>query len=150
MAAIQTTLLGRRRTKGPFFSKAENISSSRYYSVIEALWKLSPVDDRKSFFEIAQTLWSTVYSTDVTAREQLLSQAENDSQEQLSSKLMTVSHQRREYVTRVRISRVCDEFCYLLPTEAAQEKLWPYNEERKTPQTDINMILKALVLVDYY
>lgn len=99
MAAIQTTLLGRRRTKGPFFSKAENIDSSPYYSVIEALWKLSPVDDRKSFFEIAQTLWSTVYSTDVTAREQLLSQAENDSQEQLSSKLMTVSHQRREYVT---------------------------------------------------
>ena len=31
--------------------------SPRLYSVIEALWKLSPVDDRKAFFEKAKTIY---------------------------------------------------------------------------------------------
>ncbi len=54
---IQKTLFGRRRSKNPFFSKFENISSSLYYSVIEALWKLSPLDDRKAFFENMKTIY---------------------------------------------------------------------------------------------
>ena len=95
MAAIQTKRFGRRRSKGPFFSKSENISSSLYYSVIETLRKLSLADNRKAFFKKAKTLWVMKYSTNEMAREfSQADQLENDSQEQLLPSFLVAGNQK--------------------------------------------------------
>ena len=92
----------RRRGKGPFFSKSENISNSLYYSVIETLWKLSPLDDRKAFFKKAKTLWVT-NTRPRDSVEQLFSQADelgNDSQEQLLPSFLVAGNQKHIFLVK--------------------------------------------------
>ena len=73
-------------SKGLFFSESENISSSLYYCVIETLWKVSPVDDRKAVFGKQRPCGLRNTRPNETARDRLFSQADqlgNHSQEQL-------------------------------------------------------------------
>ena len=57
---FQTTLFGSRMNKTSFFSNLGHVVGP-YYAVIEALWKLDPSDNRKSFLEKAQKLWKETY-----------------------------------------------------------------------------------------
>ena len=50
--SFQTTLFGIRKKKERFF--AQGCESSPYYRVVESLWAISTVTDRKVFLETAQ------------------------------------------------------------------------------------------------
>ena len=50
--SFQTTFFGIRKKKERFF--AQGCESSPYYRVVESLWAISTVTDRKVFLETAQ------------------------------------------------------------------------------------------------